>query len=339
MAVTFCCRYDEGDECYDLLRKTENVIPKIISLLHNTLSGRGGNGYKYGVFTLRSSIGCINALASGPEFMKERIATGPVFESLIRVLTDFCVNGGTSGAIVGGGRDDTLSATLAVRAMQSLTEHLIPIAGSSALPFSKSIEDGLLIALESFEICDNPELTDDLRHLATDAKLRIQGGRKAVRSIGDTCHLVQDTDDTDMGDLTALASSCCGIEAFPVLSHDFLHALALPSLHRHYTAPILKVPSIIERECDDDCPIRTFLLTDTKTGRRFVVPKDPTGGRTFHDNRVWCFRRGRFCSHEEEPDKNYVWTTELQQAYDVALATQKDSKFASSSPSDEPAAS
>ena len=56
MAVTFICRFDEDDETYDLLRKTENVIPKIISLLHNTLSGRGGNGYKYGVFTLRSSL-------------------------------------------------------------------------------------------------------------------------------------------------------------------------------------------------------------------------------------------------------------------------------------------
>merc|ERR1712238_89555 len=62
MAVTFVCRYDEGDECYDLLRKTENVIPKIIDLLHNTLSGRGGKGYKYGVFTLRSSVGCISSL-------------------------------------------------------------------------------------------------------------------------------------------------------------------------------------------------------------------------------------------------------------------------------------
>ena len=31
MAITFVCRYDEGDETYDLLRKTENVIPKIQS--------------------------------------------------------------------------------------------------------------------------------------------------------------------------------------------------------------------------------------------------------------------------------------------------------------------
>lgn len=332
MAVTFCCRYDEGDECYDLLRKTENVIPKIISLLHNTLSGRGGNGYKYGVFTLRSSIGCINALASGPEFMKERIATGPVFESLIRVVTDFCVDGGTPGAIVGGGRDDTSSATLAVRAIQSLTEHLIPIAGSSALPFSQSIEDRLLIALESFELAPNPELSDDIRHLATDAKLRIQGGRKANRRLGDTCHLVQDTDDAEMGDLTALASSCCGLETFPGLSHDFLHALALPSLQKHYTAPILKVPSIIERDCDDDRPIRTFLLTESKTGRRFVVPTDPTGGRMFNDSRVWCFRRGRFCMQGEEPDKNYVWTPELQQAYDLAIISKKDPNVPASTP-------
>ena len=35
MAITFVCRYDEGDETYDLLRKTENVIPKITQLLHN----------------------------------------------------------------------------------------------------------------------------------------------------------------------------------------------------------------------------------------------------------------------------------------------------------------
>jgi len=43
MAVTFVCRYDNEDTTYDLLRKTETVIPRIISLLHNTLAGRGGN--------------------------------------------------------------------------------------------------------------------------------------------------------------------------------------------------------------------------------------------------------------------------------------------------------
>lgn len=101
MAVTFICRFDKDDETYDLLRKTENVIPKIISLLHNTVSGRGGNGYKYGVFTLRSSVGCISSLVSGPEFMKERIASKPVFDSLLRVVSDFCGKGGSKGAIVG----------------------------------------------------------------------------------------------------------------------------------------------------------------------------------------------------------------------------------------------
>ena len=59
--------------------------------------------------------------------MKERIATKPVFDSLLRVTSDFCVDGGTKGAIVGGGRDDALSATLAIRALHSLTERIAPL--------------------------------------------------------------------------------------------------------------------------------------------------------------------------------------------------------------------
>lgn len=332
MAVTFCCRYDEGDECYDLLRKTENVIPKIISLLHNTLSGRGGNGYKYGVFTLRSSVGCIDALASGPEFMRERIATGPVFESLLRVVHDFCVDGGTPGAIVGGGRDDTLSATLAVRALQSLTGHLIPIVGSSALPFGKSLEERLLVALESFEASvHHSDIDDETRRLASDAKVRIHGGRKAVRSLGDTCHLVQDTDDVDMGDVASMASNCCGFQSMPGLSEDFLFALALPSLHiepdRH---AIVATPSIVEKESEEETPVRTFLLADALTGRRFVVPSDPTGGRLFHETRVWCYRRGRFCASGEQADSSYVWSADLQQAYESALLNQHDASMPTS---------
>lgn len=333
MAVTFCCRYDKGDECYDLLRKTENVIPKIISLLHNTLSGRGGNGYKYGVFTLRSSVGCIDALASGPEFMKERVASGPVYESLLRVVHDFCVDGGTPGAIVGGGRDDALSATLAVRALQSLTGHLIPIVGSSALPFGQSLEDRLLVALESFETCSHhPEIKDETRRLASDAKIRIQGGRKAVRSLGDTCHLVQDTDDVDMGDVASMASNCCGFPGLPGLGQDFLYALALPSLHKGPSpgTAIVSAPSIIEKESIDDAPVRTFLLADERTGRRFVVPSDPSGGRQFHDSRVWCYRRGRFCMPGEEADPSYVWSADLQQAYEAVLAHQHETGISSS---------
>jgi hypothetical protein len=323
MAVTFCCRYDEGDECYDLLRKTENVIPKIISLLHNTLSGRGGNGYKYGVFTLRSSVGCIAALASGPDFMKERVATGPVYESLLRVVTDFCVDGGTPGAIVGGGRDDALSATLAVRALQSLTGHLIPIAGSSALPFGQSMEDRLLIALVSFETNTHPEVKEETRQLATDAKIRIQGGRKVPRSTGGPCRDI--VDDVDMTDVASMAS-CCGLDHLPGLGGDFLHALTLPSSNRG--SPSLSVkstPSICENDSSDEQQaVRTFLLADEKTGRRFVVPTDPSGGRAFNDSRVWCYRRGRFCMQGEEPDPNFVWTVDLQHAYESALAGNQD---------------
>lgn len=324
MAVTFCCRYDVGDECYDLLRKTENVIPKIISLLHNTLSGRGGNGYKYGVFTLRSSVGCISALASGPEFMKERIATAPVFESLLRVVTDFCVDGGTPGAIVGGGRDDALSATLAIRALQSLTGHLIPITGSSSLPFGLSMEERLLLALESFEACQHAEVSDDTRRLATDAKLRIEGGQRASRRAGNR------EVEVDVGDVASMASNCCGFESLPGLGEDFLHALSLPSLQGDVTPKAMIISGAAS--VVDDCgileysrqPVRTFLLADAKTGRRFVVPTDPSGGRAFNDTRVWCYRRGRFCMQGEQPDPNYVWTVELQQAYEVALAGQHD---------------
>eukprot|EP00980_Cylindrotheca_fusiformis_P003926 scaffold871_cov130-Cylindrotheca_fusiformis.AAC.3 len=311
MAVTFVCRYDEGDECYDLLRKTENVIPKIISLLHNTLSGRGGNGYKYGVFTLRSSVGCIAALASGPDFMKERIATGPVYESLLRVLSDFCVDGGTPGAIVGGGREDTLSATLAVRALHSLTAHLIPIAGCSALPFGKNMEDRLLTALISFERMSKEGLKDATRELARDAKVRIQGGRKVSRGSSGLYTASDGSSDVDMNDVGSLASGCCGLDALPGFGEVFL---TLPKND--------VVPQIAENSSMSEDPVaavRTFLLTDSRTGRRFVVPTDPSGGRTFNDARQWCYRRGRFCLPGEEPDLNFVWTEELQRAYEEAI--------------------
>lgn len=310
MAVTFVCRYDEGDETYDLLRKTENVIPKIISLLHNTLSGRGGNGYKYGVFTLRSSVGCIASLASGPDFMKERIATGPVYESLLRVVSDFCVDGGTPGAIVGGGRDDTLSATLAVRALASLTGHLIPIVGSSALPFGQVMEDRLLVALKAFESCPQADITDATRNLSTDAILRIQGGQN-VHVKG--CILLEGQE-VDMADLTSLASHCCGLDT--VMGEDIFSALTY--YHQVPAPPVGVATGLVETE--DQCTVRTFLLTDARTGRRFCVPTEPSGGRAFNDSRVWCFRRGRFCMEGETPDSNFEWNEELQQAYEAALA-------------------
>ncbi|KAL3915724.1 MAG: hypothetical protein SGILL_005511 [Bacillariaceae sp.] len=327
MAVTFVCRYDQGDECYDLLRKTENVIPKIISLLHNTLSGRGGNGYKYGVFTLRSSVGCISALALGPDFMKERIATGPVFESLLRVLSDFCVDDGTPGAIVGGGRDDVLSATLAVRALQSLTAHLIPMPGASALPFGQSMEDRLLVALKSCEASENAELKEETRHLATDAKVRIEGSRKAGRSARRTR---DGSVDVDMTDVASLASNCCGLDSLPGFGDKFLHALTLPSDESKKAIPeIGPSSSMVEDPAVPAAlpapqPVRTFLLADVRTGRRFAVPTDPSGGRAFNDTRVWCYRRGRFCQPGEESDPNFVWTQDLQQAYEEALLHQQE---------------
>lgn len=256
--------------------------------------------------------------------MKERIATSPVFESLLRVVTDFCVDGGSPGAIVGGGRDDGISATLAIRALQSLTAHLIPIAGSSALPFGQSMEDRLILAFGSFEQTVHPDVAAKTIQLATDAKLRIQGGRKSARRL-ENCTFMQDTDDIDMADVASMASHCCGLDTIPAFGEHLLQALALPSLNKEPMKTIARTPSIIESESSDSKPaVRTFLLADTKTGRRYVVPTDPSGGRHFNDARVWCYRRGRFCTAGEQPDTNYVWTEDLQLAYEAALAGEQD---------------
>ena len=332
MAITFVCRYDEGDETYDLLRKTENVIPKITQLLHNTLSGKGGNGYKYGVFTLRSSVGCISALASGPDFMKERIATKPVFESLLQVLSDFCVDGGTPGAIVGGGKDDILSATLAVRALQSLTAHLIPIAGSSSLPqefVQAGMEQRLVKAFQSLETCPNAEIKAETRHLASDARSRIVGNKAAVDATMKHVSIedVEDDNGSAVGSIAAsIASSVCG--GIPHMSVECWPSAT--GQNATVVEPSQQGLEIIEMDdssaassLDGQSAVRTFLLADERSGRRFAVPSDPTGGRAFNDNRVWCYRRGRFCKQGEQPDPNFQWTDELQAAYMAALAQQE----------------
>ena len=287
MAVTFVCRYDEDYATYDLLRKTENVIPKIINLLSNTLSGRGGNGYKYGVFTLRSSVGCIASLACGPEFMKERIAIRPVFDNLLQVVSDFCVDGGTPGAIVGGGRDDSLSATFAIRALHSLTAYLVPNPGSSTLPFGSSMVHSLIVAFDSFERCSNPSIRNETRLLAADAKYKIQGPNPAT------------------------VPNLCGSKSTSSLGHG-----------------LCLLPSCLQDTVDDtniiadesSAPVRTFLLTNNRTGQRFVVPTDPSGGRAFYDDRRWCYRRGRFCKEGELPDPNFQWTAELEAQYALEIS-------------------
>ena len=337
MAVTFVCRYDEDDETYDLLRKTENVIPKIISLLHNTLAGLGGNGYKYGVFTLRSSVGCISSLASGPEFMKERISTKLVFESLLRVVNDFCVDGGTDGAIVGGGRDDTHSATLAIRALQSLTEYLIPIPGSSSLPFGPAMDSSLMTALESFGSCTHPDISDKTRDLAKDAFHRIQSSLDLNSCPDDSDSASEGYSRRHVGThniiensiVLSLVQGCCIGPSLNAGFEDgfFPSMIRAPIQHEaNYDGVVSNDENMSQSSTSSNSQgaIRTFLLTDTRTGRRFVVPTDPSGGRAFNDGRKWCYRRGRFCRHGEEPDPNYQWTEDLQVAYTSALNEQHE---------------
>jgi hypothetical protein len=321
MAVTFVCQYDTGDKTYNLLRQTENVIPKIVGLLHNTLSGRGGSGYKYGVFTLRSSVGCIASLAAGPDFMKERIATNPVFESLKKVVEDFCVNGGTPGAIVGGGKDDTRSVTLAIRALSSLIGHFIPEAGCAAMPFGPVMDDQLITALRSFETSTHPDIDDVTLSLAHSARIRVEGGMNLHTHQNDS--VTSDSSPDDMSD-DGMGIGLSLARIFSPFPCSF-HVPSDPPLGPALSPRPGKEDSMgvsddaASASSDDRFAIRTFLVIDNKTGRRFAVPCDPSGGRQFNDNRVWCFRRGRYCNEGEKPDINFAWSDELQAAYTVAL--------------------
>ena len=271
--------------------------------------------------------------------MKERIATGPVFESLLRVVSDFCVDGGTPGAIVGGGRDDTRSSTLAVRALSLLTGHLIPEPGCSAMPFGPVMDDQLITALRSFELSPHPDIDDDSREMAHSARIRIEGGKNLAGAKDSVSSGSLPGDDLveDDGIGLSLASKC-----FPFTCGMNLHALP-ESSSGDYTSslPVQAVPAPTAPVNDHDAmdisddaasaasgstadsnAVRTFLLTDSKTGRRFAVPCEPSGGRAFNDNRVWCFRRGRWCREGEQPDSNFEWSDELQAAYMAALNEQ-----------------
>ena len=281
MAVTFVCKYDTGDKTYNLLRQTENVIPKIVGLLHNTLSGRGGSGYKYGVFTLRSSVGCIASLAAGPDFMKERIATNPVFESLLRVVSDFCVDGGTDGAIVGGGKDDTTSVTLAVRAMSLLVEHLIPQPRCAAMPFGVDMDERLVTALRSFEETTNPDIDDETKAMANSARVRVEGGRALYGSGGS---VTSDSDQEDLSDgggglgLSLMKRALffpCGMDLH--VPSDPAPPLAMKGADEAMDVTDDGASSAAGSDASSSVAVRTFLLTESRTGRRYVVPRDPSG--------------------------------------------------------------
>ena len=328
MAVTFVCQYDTGDKTYNLLRQTENVIPKIVGLLHNTLSGRGGSGYKYGVFTLRSSVGCISSLAAGPDFMKERIATNPVFESLLKVVEDFCVDGGTPGAIVGGGKDDIRSVTLAVRALSSLIGHLIPEPHCAAMPFGPAMDDQLITALRSFEQSTHTDIDDVTRNLAYEARIRVEGGKNLHGHRKDS--ISSDSSPDDLSDDGGGIGLSLARKFFTLPCGMNLHVPSDPTMPLPTnTLPLPPMPGkedtmdisddAASATSGDGSAVRTFLLTDYKTGRRFAVPCDPSGGRQFNDNRVWCFRRGRYCNEGETPDPNFTWSAELEVAYKAAL--------------------
>ena len=173
------------------------------------------------------------------------------------------------------------------------------------------MEDRLLTALEAFETCPQTEINDEMRLLATDAKERIQGGRRAARSVAMLCAMTEG--DVDMGEVGSLTNTCCGLDALPGMGEDFLHALTYPNDEDD------NADTIVATDAGSQSQVRTFLLVDAQTGRRFAVPTEPSGGRAFNDQRRWCYRRGRFCQPGEQPDTNFQWNQDLQRAYEEAI--------------------
>jgi len=192
------------------------------------------------------------------------------------------------------------------------------------------MEDRLLLAMRSLEECTHPELNETTRQLATDGRIRIEGSRKFDR-LGAGRYAGDGSVDIDMQDVTSIASNCCGLDTLPGFGENFLQSLALPSHERPSGQDLSGHPNT-DLSIEDE-PVRTFLLADARTGRRFVVPCDPSGGRSFNDPRVWCYRRGRFCHPGEDPDPTLVWNEDLQRAYEAALSEKEDSVGSTDSPS------
>merc|ERR1712166_1312694 len=121
----------------------------------------------------------------------------------------------------------------------------------------------------------NDELKEVTRQLAIDAKVRILGSRKAGRS-GRLSR--NGRVDVDMTDVASLASNCCGLDSIPGFGDKFLHALTLPSSETNkQQSPDIPLSSSMVEDAEPASlpapqPVRTFLLADVRSGRRFAVP-------------------------------------------------------------------
>ena len=108
----------EGDKL-ELLKSATSSIDRIIDLLSNTLNLKGGQGYKYGVFPLHSSVRAISILATNDDLKKYLLTSDKaVLILLVRVLREFVSD--TGGGSAGGGGKDKVSAELAASALLKL---------------------------------------------------------------------------------------------------------------------------------------------------------------------------------------------------------------------------
>ena len=316
MAVAFCGRFDEeGDNgqesVYSILERSGTAIPKIVQLLHNTLAGQGGAGYKYGVFTLRSSVGCIATLASGPSFIQEHIATEGVVRDLLTVLRDFAIVESPS-TIVGGGKDDIDSAVLACRALSSLMfYHLAPTTDQDlSFTLDTNLQRDLVTALDCFARKAQSYDEDGSLHdvaVSTRHQVLMDAARKSNEVFNR--RIAGDQTESSPSPVVVAGHSSAGRDG------------PASTLHQRPRVAVNLLPPPNHKKILVKGPTGTFSLKDPISRLVFMVPVDPMGGRSFNDRRKWCYKRGRFCYDGEVPDPAFKWNSELHLKYSQALAS------------------
>ena len=161
----------EGDKL-ELLKSATSSIDRIIDLLSNTLNLKGGQGYKYGVFPLHSSVRAISILATNDDLKKYLLTSDKaVLILLVRVLREFVSD--TGGGSAGGGGKDKLSAELAASALLKLApnqndDEVLDLLAKVKTKSKKSrkrkasdVEDVVKIKQENDNIKSEPVVDDD----------------------------------------------------------------------------------------------------------------------------------------------------------------------------------
>jgi hypothetical protein len=193
------------------------------------------------------------------------------------------------------------------------------------------LEHELIYALKCFALVTHDQISDNERELAKNIVDRLGSvlGHGNANDQHGQYHTKSYPQHREVASSTSMRPP-------PSLSHQIpnLSTIHMPSnvfSLGHHQSPSLQQPESVshfhhqqQHSGSSGYSLPTFILTD-RSGRRFTVPYDFSGGRAFNDCRIWCYRRGRFCYPGEMPDSSYSWTQELQNAYEAVLRRRKPS--------------